>query len=119
MAMDALPMLEQCCPIVRDAPISVSDAVRVAAALKVLADPARIRLLSLIASEPEDGCCVCDLTEPLDLSQPTVSHHVKVLHEAGFLSREKVGTWVHYRLIPESLTAVCGLLAPAGAVLPV
>ena len=65
---------------------------------KALADPARVRLLSAIAAGSEDGICVCELTEPLNLSQPTVSHHLKVLFEAGLVGRERRGTWVYYTL---------------------
>mgnify|MGYP000187336401 CR=1 FL=1 len=71
-----------------------------------LGDPARLRLLGLIAAADGAEACVCDLTEPLGLSQPTVSHHLKVLTEAGFLSRTKRGTWAYYRLRPEALTGI-------------
>jgi ArsR family transcriptional regulator len=102
--MKLLETIQECCPPVTDAVLSHDDAEQVAAALKVLADPARLRLISLLASQPE--ACVCDLTEPVGLTQPTVSHHLKVLHEAGFLEREKRGTWVYYRLLPGALKAV-------------
>jgi ArsR family transcriptional regulator len=82
-----------------------------AAAFKVIADPARLRLLSLIASKPDGEACVCDLIEPLALSQPTVSHHLKVLHDAGLVRREKRGTWAFYALVPERLDALRDALA--------
>lgn len=80
---------------------------------KALADPARLRLLSMIAAHVDGEACVCELTEPLTLSQPTVSHHLKVLHAAGLISRSKRGTWVYYRLVPERLRTLAELIAPA------
>jgi ArsR family transcriptional regulator, arsenate/arsenite/antimonite-responsive transcriptional repressor len=94
---------EACCPPFLAEPLAEGDAERLAGALRVVADPARLRLLGLIASRPETEACVCELTGPLGLSQPTVSHHLKVLHEAGVLDREKRGRWVFYRLNPEPL----------------
>lgn len=88
--------MAQCCPPMR-AGLDARDADLLAGALKVLADPARLRLLSLIADEGE--ICVCDLTEPLGLSQPTVSHHLKVLQQAGLLEREQRGKWAFYRAV--------------------
>ena len=99
-------------------PIERADAERLAGVLKALADPARLRLLSLIQSAPEGEACVCDLTAPLELSQPTVSHHLRVLHEAGLLERDKRGLWVYYRLVPERLQLLRDALGtpnPAGA----
>ena len=100
-----IPMVE-CCPAVLEAPLAEEEAERLASSLKVLADPARLRLLSLIASQPEGEACVCDLTAPLALKQPTVSHHLRVLHEAGLLDRERRGTWVYYRVLPERLSGL-------------
>jgi len=80
--------------------MSAEDAARTARTLKALADPARLRLLSIIAAHENGEACVCDLTEPAGLSQPTVSHHLKVLTEAGFLTREKRGVWAYYTLVP-------------------
>ena len=94
---------EACCPPFLTEPLDRADADRLAGALRVVAEPGRLRLLSLIASRPEAEACVCELTEPLGLSQPTVSHHLKVLHEAGVLDREKRGRWAFYRLNPEPL----------------
>ena len=84
-------------------PLSPEAAERMAAALRVLGDPARLRLLSLIAACPEGEVCQCKLTEPLGLSQPTVSHHLKVLVQAGLLEREQRGRWAYFRVIPEPL----------------
>jgi ArsR family transcriptional regulator len=104
---------ESCCPPVLSAPLEEADAEGLAGALRVVADPARLRLLSLIASRPEAEACVCELTEPLGLSQPTVSHHLRVLHEAGMLEREKRGRWVFYRLDPAPLRVLRSALEPA------
>lgn len=87
-------------------PMSTSDAERLAATFKALGDPTRLKLLSIIARSEGQEACVCDLTEPVGLAQPTVSHHLKVLAEAGFVSRSKRGTWAYYRLEPEALRGV-------------
>jgi ArsR family transcriptional regulator len=78
---------------------------------KALADPNRLRLLSIVKAEAAGESCVCDLTGPLDLGQPTVSHHLKILVEAGLLHREKRGTWAYYSLVPGALEEAAGLLA--------
>jgi ArsR family transcriptional regulator len=104
---------EACCPPLLSAPLSEGDAAGLAGALRVVAEPARLRLLSLIATRPGAETCVCELTEPLGLSQPTVSHHLRVLHEAGVLDREKRGRWVFYRLNPEPLQLLRAALEPA------
>src|SRR2546429_3806286 len=78
-------------------PLSAGQAARVAPMLKALGEPARLRLMSLIASHPGGEACVCDLAGAFSLSQPTISHHLKVLHEAGLLDRDKRGVWVYYR----------------------
>jgi ArsR family transcriptional regulator, arsenate/arsenite/antimonite-responsive transcriptional repressor len=99
-----------CAPLVR-APLSAEDAVAVTATLKAIADPARLRLLSLVAAHEGGEACVCDLIEPLGLSQPTVSHHLKVLVDAGLLTREKRGVWAYFTLVPGALDAVAAVLA--------
>ncbi|MFI8633378.1 ArsR/SmtB family transcription factor [Microbacterium sp. NPDC077663] len=99
-----------CAPLVKE-PITQAEAERLAATMKALADPARLRLLSIVASSADQEACVCDLIEPIGLSQPTVSHHLKVLTEAGFLSRSKRGTWAYYRLQPEALAGIADFLA--------
>jgi ArsR family transcriptional regulator, arsenate/arsenite/antimonite-responsive transcriptional repressor len=103
-----------CCPPVLDGALDESGSVDLAGLFKVLGDPARLRLLSLIAAAP-GGACTCDLVEPLGRSQPTVSHHLKALREAGLIEGERVGTWVWYRVVPERLEALRGALAPAPA----
>ncbi|HUP76371.1 MAG TPA: metalloregulator ArsR/SmtB family transcription factor [Acidimicrobiales bacterium] len=90
-----------CCPSVLDAPLEERDARELASAFAALSDPVRLRLLSLIAAEGE--MCACDLVEPVGKSQPTVSHHLKVLHEAGLVERDRRGTWMWYRVVPARL----------------
>ena len=99
-----------CAPLLEDE-IREADAQRLAALLKVLAEPARLRLLSLIQAQPDGEACVCHLTSPLGLSQPTVSHHLKVLLEAGLVDREQRGSWAYFRVRPEPLAAIRVLLA--------
>jgi ArsR family transcriptional regulator len=100
-----------CCPPVLHAALSKSDAEQLAATLKALADPVRLRLLSFIAAQPDGEACVCHVIDPVGLSQPTVSHHLKLLHRAALLEREKRGAWVYYRVIPDRLEAVRAALA--------
>ncbi len=111
--IDLLPIrdLQSCCaPLTRE-PLSTQNAESLAVSLKALADPARLRILSMIAAHEDGEACVCDLTEPLGLSQPTVSHHLKVLVDAGYLDRTKRGTWAYFRLVPGALDSAAGLLA--------
>ena len=91
-------------------PLSGEAAERIAPLLKALADPARLRLMSIIASHADGEACVCDLTDGFDLSQPTISHHLKVLHEVGLLDRSKRGVWVYYRTRPSALAHLGTLL---------
>lgn len=93
-------------------PMKRADAERLAGVLKAFADPARLRLLSLIQSAPAGEASVSDLTAPLGLSQPTVSHHLRILTEAGLLDREQRGVWAYYRLVPSTIAAVADLLTP-------
>jgi ArsR family transcriptional regulator, arsenate/arsenite/antimonite-responsive transcriptional repressor len=111
--MISLDVIEDCCPSLLDAPLSQEDAGNLAAIFKVLGDPARLRLLSLIAAKEGAEACACDLVSPLGLSQPTVSHHLKVLHQAGLLARERRGNWIHYSLRPEALQTVRQVLVQA------
>jgi ArsR family transcriptional regulator, arsenate/arsenite/antimonite-responsive transcriptional repressor len=103
--------LLSCCPPLLGEPLSAPDADKLASILRVLGDPARLRLISLIAAHAGGEACVCELTEPLGLSQPTVSHHLKVLHGAGLVRREQRGIWAYYRLVTEQLEAVQTALA--------
>ena len=98
-----------CAPLTREA-ISADNAEKLARTLKAVADPARLRLISMVAAHEDAEACVCDLTEPLGLGQPTVSHHLKILVEAGIFSRDKRGTWAYYRLVPGALDSIAHLL---------
>lgn len=95
-----------CCRPVLVAPLGDTEAEELAAAFKVLADPARLRLLSLIAAAPAGEICTCDLVEPIGRSQPTVSHHLSVLADAGLVRREKRGKWAWYAAVPERLAVL-------------
>ena len=111
----AVPRISPCCAPVLHAQLDKTAAEDLATIFKALADPARLRLLSFIAAQPNAEACVCFLTEPVGLSQPTVSHHLKVLNDAGILAREKRGTWVYYQIVPARLEAIRAVLAPAPA----
>ena len=101
-----------CSPLTRE-PMSAEQAQQVAPMLKALADPVRLRLMSLIASHEGGEACVCDLNDAFDLSQPTISHHLKVLHESGLVSRDKRGVWVYYRADPQALADLGALIGAA------
>lgn len=101
-----------CCTPVTGDPLDAQTAEGLARPLKALADPTRLRLLSIIAAHEGAEACVCDLTEPVGLSQPTVSHHLKVLADAGLVTRDKRGVWAYYTLVPG---AVAQLAAHLGA----
>ena len=98
-----------CSPLVRE-PLSREQAEAISPLIKALADPVRLRLLSLVASHANGEACVCDLQHAFDLSQPTISHHLKVLHEVGLLDRSKRGVWVYYAVRGEALASVAALL---------
>lgn len=106
-------LVDVCCVPLTDAPLDDDTARQMAQVFKALSDPARLRLLSLIATQPEGEACNCELIEPLGLSQPTVSHHLKVLHDAGLLGRERRGQWVFYRIRADQMAAVRRVLDPA------
>jgi ArsR family transcriptional regulator len=101
-----------CTPMVRE-PLGETDAAELAHVFKALSDPIRLRLFSLIASFEGGQACVCDLTWPFDVSQPTISHHLRVLREAGLVDCERRGTWVYYWVLPAALARLSCLLAPA------
>jgi ArsR family transcriptional regulator len=110
-----LPLVEDCCaPLLRE-PLTPDQAADLARTLKALADPTRLRLVSLVAAHDGGEACVCELTEPLGLTQPTISHHLKILVDAGIFSRDKRGVWAYYALRPASLRALAGILAPPPA----
>lgn len=103
--------ITRCCEPVVDNALSADEADRLAAAFKVLADPTRLRLLSLVATAPGGEVCACDLPEAVDRSQPTVSHHLSVLTDAGLLVREQRGRWAWFRVQPEGLAVLRDALA--------
>ena len=92
-------------------PLTASQAAELAHKLKALADPTRLRLVSMVAAHEGGEACVCDLTEPLGLTQPTISHHLKILVEAGILTRDKRGVWAYYALVPSALDALSAVLS--------
>lgn len=98
------------CPPLSAGALDPLEAEDLARALRVIADPARLRLLSLIRAQPDGEACVCHLTGPLGLSQPTVSHHLKVLLDAGLVEREQRGSWAYFRVLPEQLRMLRELL---------
>ena len=105
-----LPVLTvDCAADVRDG-LNAADAHRYAQLFKALGDPTRLRLVTMVAAHDAHEACVCDLTEPLALGQPTVSHHLKILVDAGILRRDKRGTWVYYSIVPGALETVAALL---------
>jgi ArsR family transcriptional regulator len=101
-----------CAPLARE-PMGAEQAEAIAPMLKALADPVRLRLMSMVMSHDGAEACVCDLLPAFDLSQPTISHHLKVLHESGLVEREKRGVWVYYRARPEAIVALGSLFAAA------
>ena len=110
----ALPLADQaCCTTLLREPITAGQAADLAHKLKALADPTRLRLVSMVAAHDGGEACVCDLTEPLGLTQPTISHHLKILVEAGIFTRDKRGVWAYYALIPSALDALSAVLSTA------
>ena len=107
-----------CAPLIAE-PMGAEQAESVARVLKALADPVRLRLMSIVLSHEGGEACVCDLLPAFALSQPTISHHLKVLHEAGLLGREKRGVWVYYQARPAALEALTTLFEPAADLAPV
>lgn len=101
-----------CCAPLLAAPVGEADAEELAAGFKALADPVRLRLLSLIAAAPQGTACSCDLEEPVAKSQPTVSHHLSVLADAGLIRKEKVGRWVNCTVVHERLAQLRDVLGP-------
>ena len=105
-------LLDVCCAPVTGAKLDQGASETLARIFKALGDPTRVRLLSLIATADGREACVCNLTEPIGLSQPTVSHHLKQLVDAGLLTREQRGKWAYYRVVDETLTGLSQALAP-------
>ncbi|MEW1723228.1 metalloregulator ArsR/SmtB family transcription factor [Streptomyces sp. NPDC093109] len=108
-----------CCPTLLDTPLDEDRAADLAKVFKALGDPVRLRLLSMIASRAGGEVCVCDLTPAFDLAQPTISHHLKLLKQAGLIDSERRGTWVYYRLLPRMTDRLAAILTrPAGGQVP-
>lgn len=111
-----LPVIDRvmacCAPLGRE-PLSVDSAAELASLIKALADPARLRVMSIVMAAETGEVCVCDLTDRLNLTQPTVSHHLKVLRDAGLVTREQRGVWAYYRAVPGAFSALSELLSPA------
>jgi ArsR family transcriptional regulator len=99
-----------CCSPLSAQPLTAEQAEQVVPLLKALADPVRLRLMSLVASHEGGEACICDLNDAFDLSQPTISHHMKVLHDAGLVDRDKRGVWVYYRARPQALASLGTLI---------
>jgi ArsR family transcriptional regulator len=99
-----------CCSPLTSTPLTGEQAERIAPLLKALADPVRLRLMSLVAAHADGEACVCDLNDAFELSQPTISHHLKVLHEAGLLDRSKRATWVYYSVRRDALADIAALI---------
>jgi ArsR family transcriptional regulator, arsenate/arsenite/antimonite-responsive transcriptional repressor len=104
--------ISNCCTPLLSGHLNQEEAEQLASVFRVLGEPARLQVLSLIAAQPAGEACVCELTEPLGLSQPTVSHHLKVMYEAGLLQKERRGTWIYYRLVPRRFEILQRVLAP-------
>ena len=105
-----LPLAEVCCTPLLGEPITASQADDLARLLKALADPTRLRLVSMVAAHQGGEACVCELTEPLGLTQPTISHHLKILVNAGIFTRDKRGVWAYYALVPSAMDALSAVL---------
>jgi ArsR family transcriptional regulator, arsenate/arsenite/antimonite-responsive transcriptional repressor len=99
-----------CCPVLGVAALGESQAAQLSAMFKALSDPVRLRLLSLVASHPGGEACVCEISATFDVSQPTISHHLKLLRSAGLLDCERRGTWVYYWVIPSALQQLSSVL---------
>ncbi|WP_199487067.1 ArsR/SmtB family transcription factor [Actinomadura logoneensis] len=102
---------DRCCAPLSGPLLGEDEAAELSRVFKALADPVRLRLLNMIAAASGGEVCVCDLTGPFDLTGPTISHHLKVLRQAGLITGERRGTWVYYRPVPAALTRLSGLFA--------
>jgi ArsR family transcriptional regulator len=111
--MKSLPVLQQLCCSPGTPAMPADAATRLATTFKALADPTRVSIVNRLACT--DECCVCDLTETFDLSQPTVSHHLRILRDAGLVEAERRGTWAYYRLVPEAIERLRDVFEPAVA----
>ena len=108
-------VVELCCTPLHDGEIDEGRATAMAPMLAALGDPARLRIVSMLLAAPDGASCGCDMEGPLGLSQPTVSHHLRILREAGLVTGDRRGRWVFYRVVPERLAEIAEALAPTGA----
>jgi ArsR family transcriptional regulator len=108
--LEVLDQSEACCPGLADAPLNADQAAELAPVFKALGDPVRLRLLSMIASRQGGEVCVCEMTPAFELSQPTISHHLKLLRQAGLIDCERRGTWVYYWVLPGVLDRLAAVL---------
>jgi ArsR family transcriptional regulator, arsenate/arsenite/antimonite-responsive transcriptional repressor len=109
--MKTLSPIMPCCPPLLAGKLTPEDAAQLAVLFRVLSEPARLQMLSLIAAQPNQEVCACELVESLDLSQPTISHHLKVMYKAGLLAKERRGTWIYYRIEQSQLKALREILS--------
>jgi ArsR family transcriptional regulator, arsenate/arsenite/antimonite-responsive transcriptional repressor len=100
-----------CCPPLLAGKLTPEEAVQLAALFRVLGEPVRLQMLSLIAAQSNQEVCACELVETLGLSQPTISHHLKVMYETGLLEKERRGTWIYYRIVQNRLVALRDVLS--------
>jgi ArsR family transcriptional regulator len=110
LVVKKITTIDMCCAPLLASALSEDQAIELAGAFKALADPVRLRLLSLIAAAPEGTACSCDLEDPVGKSQPTVSHHLSVLTDAGLITKEKLGRWVNCTVVPERLAVLRDVL---------
>lgn len=115
--LTGLPDVVGCCPPV-DEPLTADAAVQLAQVFKALGDPVRLRLLSLISAHADGEACVCELSEPFSVSGPTISHHLRVLREAGLITGERRGTWVYYRTDKQMLRRLADAVRPSDLATP-
>lgn len=109
--MENLKLVMPCCLPLMAGKLTPQDAKTLAVLFRVMGEPARLQILSLIAAQPSQEVCACELVETLGLSQPTVSHHLKVMYEAGLLTKERRGTWIYYQVVRSQLAALRDVLA--------
>lgn len=106
--------VRSCCSPLLAGHLTPEEAMRLAGIFRVLGEPVRLQMLSLIAAQPNREVCACELVKPLGLSQPTISHHLKVMYETGLLEKERRGTWIYYRIVPEQLAILGAALSTSG-----
>ncbi len=107
---ESLSLAGGCCTSLVHEPLSASQAADLAQVLKALADPTRLRLVSMVAAHENGEACVCELTDPLGLTQPTISHHLKILVDAGIFTRSQRGKWAYYAIVPAALDSLAAIL---------